>query len=61
MTEVSDEPPECDRPECDELSAYLLVSGDLCEEHAAEAEPETVAMCRAILGRPPAAEGGDDE
>lgn len=57
---AGEEPPECDREDCDRTSAYLLTSGDLCEEHAAEAEPAVVEYLRATLGRPPAAEGDDD-
>jgi len=49
------DPPECDREDCSRDSAYLLVSGDLCEPHAFEAEPGTVRYLRATIGTPPAA------
>lgn len=57
---AGEEPPVCDREGCDRTSAYLLMSGDLCEDHAADAEPEVVEYLRATLGRPPAAEDEDD-
>lgn len=53
MTDSTDAPrtpPECDVDGCTEESDYLLVSGDLCERHAAEAEPGAVAFCRHVLG-----------
>lgn len=58
---MSDSPPECDEDGCGRDSAYLLASGDLCEEHAAEREPSTVDYLRATLGRPPAAVADDPE
>lgn len=48
--------PDCDVDGCTTKSAYLFPSGDLCERHAAEKEPELYEYCRAVLGRPPAAE-----
>lgn len=44
--------PSCDVEGCNEDSEYLLVSGNLCREHAIEKEPESVRRCDAVLGQP---------
>jgi len=55
-------PPPCSVDGCDTRSAYLLPpEGDLCERHAAEKHPDTVAYLRATAGRPPAAEAAAND
>ena len=51
--------PACDIDGCDERSDYLLPpEGNLCETHAADRHPDTVAWIKAALGGVPPE--GDD-
>lgn len=49
----------CDVTGCDAESQYLLApEGNLCETHASERHPDTVAWINAALG---SVTGGDNE